>query len=543
MSVVCGDCVEQMALMDAESVDAIVTDPPYSLNFMGKAWDNTGVANRQETWQAALRVLKPGGHLVAFGGTRTYHRMVCAVEDAGFEIRDCLMYLYGVGFPKSLNFGCRCPRDAVQYGHETVSREVVPGVRPVVAAPDPLSGSQEPDLFAGVRQRSDSAGASGSETGATQDDHGAMLGVRPTDHEARRVAEAGSGADVLTGMQRQAARRRTGKAQSQGPGSVDGGEQGVLPGEDDRGEQSGVEGRRLLPAQEGQLHPADQVCVLPAGVPADGTEGRVCDGTSADRGTAVGPSARPRRSGASSRPRPDEQPAVEPDAVPVERGAQAGGACPACGGLIGWSGWGTALKPACEPIVLARKPLQGTVAANVTAHGVGALNIDACRIGFVSAEDERESKDKNRHADFGTAPGGNAVYGDYSMVPRTNYAASGRWPANLLLDDASAEQLGDAARFFYCAKVSSKERNAGLDGERCNHPTLKPIVLMRWLCRLVTPPNGLVLDPFAGSGSTLIAAHLEGFRSIGIEQDSEYCRIAEARLAHWTAQQQQNTLL
>jgi site-specific DNA-methyltransferase (adenine-specific) len=375
--VIVGDCVEQMALMPAESVDAIVCDPPYGLEFMGKAWDNTGVANRVETWREALRVLKPGGHLVAFGGTRTYHRMVCAVEDAGFEIRDTLMWLYGQGFPKSHN--------------------------------------------------------------------------------------------------------------------------------------------------------------LPGGI-------------------------------------------------------------------------GTALKPAFEPIVLARKPLDGTVAGNVLEHGVGGLNIDGCRI-----TPSRAYLDADMGAAITTAIGASL---GLSITP------SGRWPANVLLDDGAAAMLdeqagtlhsqdpltryrgrlpswspsgtprdmdpkrvkpafadaGGASRFFYvssqddpsatdemgegecggradgdssspaalrfmyCAKVSSRERNAGLDGERCSHPTVKPIALMRWLCRLVTPPNGLILDPFCGSGSTLIAAHLEGFDAIGIDQDPDYCRIAEARLAWWQAQPQQATL-
>jgi site-specific DNA-methyltransferase (adenine-specific) len=348
-TVIVGDCVEQMRLMPAESVDAVVTDPPYELGFMGKRWDATGVAYSAETWAEALRVLKPGGHLVAFGGTRTYHRMVCAVEDAGFEIRDTLAWMYGVGFPKSLNL------------------------------------------------------------------HGV------------------------------------------------------------------------------------------------------------------------------------------------------------------WEGWGTALKPAHEPIVLARKPLQGTVAGNVGRFGVGALNIDACRI---ATDEDRGRPPRTPNNIYGGGAGTN--------LTASVSSPSGRWPANVLLDEQAAEQLGDASRFFYCAKASSRERNQGLDalpveslgranpaatrcascgkqrvnmpGSMCEcaepvwehhdahapranqHPTVKPVALMRWLCRLVTPPEGLILDPFAGSGSTLIAAHLEGFHAVGVEQDADYCRIAEARLAWWQQQPQQTTL-
>ena len=369
--IICGDCLDVMAGMEPASVDAIVTDPPYGLAFMGKAFDtfkagdiamrrnpemdavNTGASRQggrqrygdgyqkrqardmrayqdamEEVFAGALRVAKPGAHLLAFGGTRTYHRLTCAIEDAGWEIRDCLGWIYGSGFPKSKN----------------------------------------------------------------------------------------------------------------------------LPG-----------------------------------------------------------------------------------------------------------GLGTALKPAWAPIILARKPLAGTVAANVCEHGTGALNIDACRI-------EGESGDG--HWTNNREVGANGIYGTFKAIPvdnGNNGHPAGRWPANLIHDgsdevldilpmqsgggqpkrrgaDTERNAFGDfaggdaapgvgrssgsASRFFYCAKASRAER-----GEGNVHPTVKPLALMRYLCRLITPPGGLVLDPFAGSGSTLIAAVAEGFEAVGIEKDAAYAEIARARLA------------
>ena len=394
--VLVGDCLLVMPTLAPESVDAIVTDPPYHLTtgkksgsgpastnlespygrarigtgFMGKAWDGGDVAFRVETWAAALRVVKPGAHLVAFGGTRTFHRLTCAIEDAGWEIRDCLSWLYGSGFPKSHN------------------------------------------------------GAWG----------------------------------------------------------------------------------------------------------------------------------------------------------------------------------GTALKPAWEPIILARKPLIGTVAANVQAHGTGGLNIDGCRIGFESEGDRASAFPGGRTTSHGA--GSLAGPGTAQNAKRSDFAternAAGRWPANVCLDEDAARLLDEqapetgafapvrgtepsrpakntygeyargggafhhdglqgASRFFYTSKASRAERNAGVEhlaakplnwssgaqspgtfqAEGTNrtaanhHPTVKPLDLMQWLCRLVTPKGGLVLDPFCGSGSTGRAAVAEGFRFIGIELSEEYAAIARARIAEY----------
>lgn len=362
IQILVGDCREVLKTLEADSLHACVTDPPYELGFMGKVWDATGVANDPATWREVLRVLKPGAHLLAFGGTRTHHRMICAIEDAGFEIRDCLGWLYGSGFPKSRN-------------------------------------------------------------------------------------------------------------------------------------------------QDGE-----------------------------------------------------------------------------------WLGWGTALKPAWEPIVLARKPLIGTVADNLREHRTGAINVDGgrvahaeeCKMMAPSQANIDNPSEKHRQAGRRTAT--------------LELKASGRWPANILHDgsdevlaifprDAGASapvtgnepspasvgtitgergrvqgafhgDKGSAARFFYCAKVGRAERDVGLQGfdkkamnwssgekspgtfqsentdrsARNHHPTVKPVELMRYLIRLITPPGGTVLDPFTGSGSTLRAADVEGFNAIGIELNPEYAAIARSRV-------------
>jgi len=357
-----------------------------------------------ERWaREAHRVLKPGGHLLAFGGTRGHHRLMCAIEDAGFEIRDTIVWLYGSGFPKSLN----------------LSRAI-----------DKAAGEE------GSWDRQDHPGRAG-------------------------------------------ARRHP----------------GPILGQSDHRRENNPDGLRHV-----------------------------------------------YRAGTEEARR--------------------------------WQGWGTALKPAFEPIVVARKPLSAhNVADNVLRYGTGAIHVDACRIPFASACDEEESKAKNRHADFGTPSARNHVYGDYSMVPARNYAAAGRWPANVVVDEAAGAALdhqtgrlsttgrrsiasrsasvtgtrwgtddhqsceypgdtGGASRFFYCAKASARERSAGLpDDVRNPHPTVKPLALMEWLLGLVTPPGGRVLDPFLGSGTTAVAATRLGIAWVGIEQSVEYADIAALRVA------------
>jgi site-specific DNA-methyltransferase (adenine-specific) len=395
------------------SVDAVVTDPPYELGFMGKSWDSSGIAFNTDVWLECLRVLKPGGHLLAFGGSRTWHRIAVAVEDAGFQIRDSVAWLYGSGFPKSLD----------------VSKAI--------------------DKAAGIWR---------GRAGEVTSDNGSMNGGNY---------------------------ERT-----------------------DKGEPATTEAQK-------------------------------------------------------------------------------------------WQGWGTALKPAFEPVIVARKPLVGTVAANVLEYGTGALNIDGTRIGTgggtkIAQEDveaSQASKSVNAYGNGLQRPFGKPVEG------------LGRWPSNVVLDEFTAglvdeqsgvtasgsgirrpngakggimesgfsassyERDGDsggASRFFYVAKASKRDRNEGLDAleeQRASamgyerglghagegmfkdrnpqkqnfHPTVKPTDLMRQLVRLVTPPGGVVLDPFTGSGSTAKAAILEGFEFIGCELTEEYLPIIEGRLNHAVA--------
>ncbi len=350
-----GDCVELMSDMEEDWIDCIVTDPPYGLEFMGKEFDKLGSGVKQQEWhrrwlEQAIRVLKPGGHILSFGGTRTYHRMVCAMEDAGFEIRDCLMWLYGSGFPKSLDVGkaidkaVGAKREKVQPGNAPAYQRSIGNTRPWMDDPEHK-----------------------------------IDGPEPVSEEAKY-----------------------------------------------------------------------------------------------------------------------------------------------------WDGWGTALKPAWEPIILGRKSFSGTVASNVLGYGTGALNIDGCRIPFRDEEDEKESKGKNQHGDFGSGPMTNQVFGEYKK-DRDNYNPPGRWPTNVLIDEVVSTELASPSRFFYCAKAHKKERSVG--GKVDNiHPTVKPIELMRYLVRLVCPLGGIVLDPFCGSGTTVLASLLEERTVVGIEKSEEYHQLAEARI-------------
>lgn len=394
-----GNSKQILPTLPENSIDSIVTDPPYELGFMGKSWDLTGVANDVDLWKEVLRVLKPGGYLLSFGGSRTYHRMAVAIEDAGFEIRDQIMWVYGSGFPKSLNIA-----KAIQKTN---------GVEPI-----------------GFKENKDAA----------------FYGT-------------GSG---------------------------------------------------------GQYNPTPRQLFMP----------------------------------------PTEGVAAE------------------------WDGWGTALKPAHEPIVLARKPFTGTVANNVLTYGVGGINIDGSRVDGREVSQSRGAKETSN------------IYSSISVSSLENAYPKdlGRWPANFIHDGsnevvelfpdtkngtarvgkpggstfggtAMSDEVigtwygdsGSAARFFYCAKAGKRDRNEGCENladkewktdgaaiperenrpflpSKNNHPTVKPTDLMQYLCRLITPPNGTILDPFLGSGSTGKAAMYEGFKFVGIELTDEYLPIAKARI-------------
>ena len=389
-----GDLLDVLPQLPEASVDCVVTDPPYGLRFMEKGWDHD--VPGPAYWQAISRVCKPGALLLAFGGTRTHHRLTCAIEDTGWEIRDCLMWLHGQGFPKSLD----------------ISKAI--------------------DKAAGA---------------------------------VREVIGASRSIDCV--------------------------ERGYTKVYSTKAENSGF-------------------------------------GTSRTFGLGI----------------PITAPAT-PEAAK-------------------WNGWGTALKPAWEPIVLAMKPLDGTFATNAEKHGVAGLNIDASRIGT----DDLVCN----HARSSEAAKSKGKYGD-SCAQTTHQTVSqrlGRFPANLLLDEEAAQQLdtqtgtitsgkmkagqqrnqskgkggyhgdfpetatangtygdsGGASRFFYCAKANKSERGPGND-----HPTVKPLDLMKYLLTLVSTPNGgVILDPFAGSGTTALAAQQLGRRCICVELDKHNCDITVARL-------------
>jgi DNA modification methylase len=477
-----GNCLTTLRGMADNSVDAVVTDPPYGLSFMGKKWDYDvpGV----DVWTECLRVLKPGGHLLAFAGTRTQHRMAVRIEDAGFEIRDMIAWVYGSGFPKSLD------------------------VSKAIDKHGPSGQVPFSEFAAHYEARRKASGLTHAQVCAAGGWHGA------TNH-------GGTSANWENGY---------------GMPTV---EQWVV----------------LQPL----LGLGDEWAVR---VEREQYEREVIGKRAVNRGVAF------------SSDGPDEIPITAPGSDAARQ----------------WQGWGTALKPALEPITVARKPFASTVAANVLQHGTGALNIDGCRVN----PGDHVPGGGNGVAHKGGIMGVQVDGGRERVESHT----MGRWPANLLHDgsdevlaafpDAKGQQGPNgirsqgvvygkitndgvvkhprieaetsAARFFYCAKASRSDRNEGLDGfdvkrtggmqatadgsmltgsgnerttARANvHPTVKPTDLMAYLVRLVTPPGGIVLDPFMGSGSTGKAAMREGMRFIGCEMDPAYLAIARARIEH-----------
>jgi DNA modification methylase len=500
-----GDCLELLPTLEEGSIDSCVTDPPYHLTsivkrfgspkaaecqfgtdgayaraskgFMGKQWDGGDIAFRPELWAEVLRVLKPGAHLLAFSGTRTYHRMACAIEDAGFEIRDQLAYMYGSGFPKSHNVSKQLSEQTCQCG---------------------LRSLPNPNV---------------SQAGA---------------------AESAGGEILLAGLPQQgASTSRRSKLSNNA-----------------RAEQPGMEGGSDLSQASRQLRERE-ICPLPARPSANGKARRVCDGASASNGAAdeTVPNSDGVRS--SHRPQAAEQSSVELGAVARQSEPQDGRAwpvCIGCGKPIIADGIGTALKPAWEPIVLARKPLsESSIAANVLKWGTGAINVDGCRVEAPEGLTSGGRPTGNNNPCFMSKD-------EDQRKERGNGHALGRWPANLIHDGseevvmgfpdvglsaggyrgAGARQngygmkadadktpvgfgdSGSAARFFYTAKADSNDRLGS------KHPTVKPVDLIQYLTRLVTPQGGLVLDPFAGTGTTGEAAWREGLRAVLVEREEEY---------------------
>ena len=510
-----GDCREVLPGLEANCVDALVTDPPYGLGFMGKGWDH-GVPG-EEFWREALRVAKPGAYLLAFGGTRTFHRLMVAIEDAGWELRDTIMWVYGSGFPKSLNIGksplfCQC------------------------------SSSNEPPFCSDDR------------TGRERPrDPRTNIPLLNDAEDGRHVHHEHDAFDSPAPLSSPA---------------------GCLSCRDFDGE--------LLPPER----VGDRASVP---LPADA----LAHSHSSELGGDPSAPERKRIPAYSDRPSTQGYPNQSVLGLP----------CLDCSKPIA-NGLGTALKPAWEPIVVARKPLQGTAAANVLKFGTGGINVDGCRIEGGSRPQIVSDRRNGMNGTYGDGLGGSIQIEPTSL---------GRWPANLIHDGsdevvslfpdlgatsklgkvvrhASSKERngntsaaygaesrseggiqvaygdsGSASRFFYCAKASREDREEGLQGfdrvrredgrktehhvpnlrtspQRNHHPTVKPTSLMRYLCRLVTPPKGLILDPFMGSGSTGKAAILEGFRFIGIELEAEYIPIAEARLEWAAAQPRQEVL-
>ena len=456
-----GDCRQIIATLPDCSVDSIVTDPPYELGFMGKKWDNSGIAYNVQLWTECLRVLKPGGHLLAFGGTRTYHRMACAIEDAGFEIRDSIHWLYGSGFPKSHDVSKGI--DKQRHDRDDIYK-----------------------VTAWIRKARD-------EAGVTNCDLAKPFGYTPqmADHWTTNKSQP----SVPTLDQVPPLLDVLGMTVDDVPDDI----------------------RRLLWDLNGKK-----------GQPGENWARREVLGT-ATKGSS---------------PLPNNHNGHWQDG---QKDGTFDITAPATDAAKQWAGWGTALKPAHEPIVVARKPLVGTVAANVQQHNTGALNIDGARVSYQSDADLQTTQQKNPGTDDVVTSG---VYG--ADRPQQSVNAAGRWPANVITDGSiDAEWV----RYFYVAKPSKRERNAGLDelpkvkggsmngaesrpGKPTNHPirenfhpTVKPLALMRYLVRLVTPPGGTVLEPFAGSGTTLAAAILEGFDAIGCELTDDYLPIIQGRIA------------
>lgn len=576
----CGDSRDVLRALPDASVHAVVTDPPYALvsirkrfgaadaapardysgenpratgayahasaGFMGQAWDTGETAFAAEFWREVMRVLKPGGHVVAFGGTRTYHRMACAIEDAGFEIRDSIYWHYATGFPKSHNIARQLDAKEERCSCGAHLR----GVRGRLGSSDKVSSGSQSHVLGIVQGGIAEAGSNGAAVTLQHAPDSSLLGVRKGEDGSARLAEGGGAADMFTALQWGPSRSGVGEARRQGSGSQDAREF-CASGNEGTGEP-GMERRRHASKEARQLCERP-ICALPGGFDLHGEGGRLRDGASAGDGAADRPAIAAGGMRAPSGSCAPEQLPDELGALAGQPEPQNGGAwpyCGRCGKPIVPDGLGTALKPATEPIALARKPLDGTVAANVLAHGTGALNIDGCRIDAPEGSVVRMA-----HAETGSKRG---YDGGLKGGARTEPQTLGRWPANIVHDGspevvaafpetssgtgaikrASAAgyqgnalgresraagtpmiahgDSGSAARFFYSAKADADDRLGS------KHPTVKPMDLMQWLCRLVCPPGGVVLDPFAGTGTTGEAAWREGFSAVLIERETEY---------------------
>ncbi len=546
-----GDCLVTLKTLPDNSVDSIVCDPPYGLSFMGKRWDYD--VPSVDIWAECLRVLKPGGHLLAFAGTRTQHRMAVRIEDAGFEIRDMIAWVYGSGFPKSLDVSkaidkaAGAEREVVGpnrfahlngkenancYGKASRPDEsapatdaarqwrgwgtaLKPALETVTFASKPYTEQQERDIILSNLIRLEArlwllsfANVAEKSSTSSQSEYGAACAIAQwsadeiTSTRAALCAQMDTsrfGLATNTSLSIVSSWRRT-LAESWSGGSTSTTET----------KSSTTTDLRTLKFSLSRITPESiiKACSLPGGFSANASTAESYFNAS----LSLLQSTR----------------TLSATELAISQEQQ--------------KHLGAGVTPNLDPCIMARKPLMGTVAANVLAHGTGALNVDECRVG-----DEGGCAGAGAGARAGARVYGSGLNGTFAPpVP-----GLGRWPANLIHD--GGEFLGEAARYFYCAKASKHDREEGLEGfdaaprqgvgalrdggresqSRANtHPTVKPTDLMRYLCRLVTPPGGVVLDPFMGSGSTGKAAVLEGFRFIGCEMSPEYMAIANARIAH-----------
>ena len=656
-----GDCLEKLKELPENSVDSIVTDPPYELGFMGKSWDSTGIANNVEMWKGCLRVLKPGGHLLVFSGTRTYHRMASAIEDAGFEVRDMIEWVYGCLSEDTEVL----TKDGFKHFHKITQDDIIR----VYDTQNDIYKWEKPQRWSQYSVEQDTVYRIKSDTtdqivsrnhNCIVEREGKLVFVKSEDLlQMERMPVLSDDISILQerhgkilhsellwqgeGLAQKVFGQREGKETTRN--RIEG-----------REEPSVERGSNLQKKEREICRPENQVCEMPTGVSDNGKKRRVCDGTPIESGTGDKETANKSGVCSSHQSRCNGQQDRKLDVIQDERGTQeirtrttyyttlatiekieysgiifcptvSTGAfvarrngqvfitgnsgfpkslniCKAINKIDGvefeskpaegvgfmnndkedgyhptinqlvqkgessnrakqWEGWGTALKPAHEPICMARKPLsEKNVAENCLKWGTGGINIDESRV-TIDLNNEDRARGKNTiQKTSGISFEGNKKY--TQNTPLYNLE-QGRFPANLIHDNSEEVRecfpsphgagysntlkgnksegnifrnsndvtrfgdSGNASRFFksiiYQAKASKKDRGAGN-----NHPTVKPVALMEYLIKMVTPKGGIVLDPFMGSGSTGVACKENGFSFIGIDMTHEYVEIAKARI-------------
>ena len=531
--VIVGDCIDEMKMLPEGSVDSVVTDPPYGLGFMGKGWDiHTPLDFERftEAWATeCLRVLKPGGHLLAFGGSRTWHRLAAGIEDAGFELRDSIAWLYGSGFPKSMDVSKAIDKAAGAVGArewEGWGTALKPAHEPVLCARKPFSMVS---LSSEVNRLHHLIGMLLWLSLSSARRAEALSMSKKAERDGAMCVSVLASAATATSRGR-FAKTDTYKSPALGStfSSIVSSWSAIL-GAFSRPTRTSITETRssmiiasrilnsLLDPDTSRIIMPQCECLL---------DGRRSDVLSADESSSDAWVSSLRILSASVPETAIEGTALAVESVlvhiaaslsvvPEEEGSAASNATAKVDGNP---------NSAFEPIVVARKPLrEKTVATNVLKYGTGALNIDATRIGSESRTNPAA----------GNKPGGASLNMSLAGMPSgvASTEAIGRWPANVALDESQAEVLDaltDAAsRFFYVAKAPKSERPI-VDGVA--HPTVKPLDLMRWLIRLVTRPGSHVLDPFAGSGTTGEAALLEGMNVDLIELEATHIPLIIARV-------------